>query len=263
MTELVFIEGVSGVGKSTMVKALTGELRTLGYRARAYVEFDFTNPIDFYCTAYLTPAQYDALCEAHPDEAGVLRKHTVPAGSARLVRYYDGDTPLFSGALTEALERHEFCYHPTHLVPLADYTSAYRQVWQGFAQGLDGQEDFILFDGSLLHHPLNDMMRNYAVTAQQAAEHVHVLLHALGSTKRHVFYLKTADIGMQLAQAHRSRGQQEPAEAEISFWQTRYRNDLFVMNTLTEKPSIFDVTSNGWDGARAAIIDALCQTRRA
>ena len=54
MTELIFIEGVSGIGKSTMVRMLTEELRAEGYRVQPYVEFDFTNPIDFYCTAYLT-----------------------------------------------------------------------------------------------------------------------------------------------------------------------------------------------------------------
>ena len=32
MTELIFIEGVSGIGKSTMVRMLTEELRAEGYR---------------------------------------------------------------------------------------------------------------------------------------------------------------------------------------------------------------------------------------
>ena len=54
MTELIFLEGVSGIGKSTMARMLADELTAAGCRVRAYLEFDFTNPIDFYCTAYLT-----------------------------------------------------------------------------------------------------------------------------------------------------------------------------------------------------------------
>jgi deoxyadenosine/deoxycytidine kinase len=51
VTELVFIEGVLGVGKSTMVHMLTDELKSLGYAVKEYLEFDYTNPVDFYCTA--------------------------------------------------------------------------------------------------------------------------------------------------------------------------------------------------------------------
>ena len=51
MTELIFIEGVSGVGKSTMVSKIAKDLEEQGYKIKAYLEFDFANPIDFYSTA--------------------------------------------------------------------------------------------------------------------------------------------------------------------------------------------------------------------
>ncbi|MBR4000090.1 MAG: hypothetical protein IKI93_17300, partial [Clostridia bacterium] len=191
MTELIFIEGVSGIGKSTMVRALAEELRAAGHRVQAYVEFDFTNPIDFYCTAYLTADEYNALCRAYPDDADTIRKYTIPAGDVCLVRYYNEDTPLFEKPLRDELVRHEFCYHPSHLVSLEDYTAAYRHVWENFAGGIDDSLDYLLFDGSLLHHPINDMMRNYHVTGEQAVPHVTTLLRALGSRKRRIFYLET------------------------------------------------------------------------
>lgn len=42
MLELVFVEGVSGVGKSTMVHMLSDELKAQGYTVKEYVEFDYT-----------------------------------------------------------------------------------------------------------------------------------------------------------------------------------------------------------------------------
>ena len=59
MTKLIFIEGVSGVGKSTMVQTLQKELTGLGYKVKSYLEGDYTNPIDFYYTAYFTAHEYE------------------------------------------------------------------------------------------------------------------------------------------------------------------------------------------------------------
>ena len=124
MTELVFIEGVSGVGKSTMVRGLTEDLTALGYRAKSYVEFDYTNPIDFYGTAYLTEDEHRALCRECPS----ARKHTIPAGDARLVRYYNEDTPLFEEPLLSWLAQREFCYQPPPPVPQATEKNAKKKV---------------------------------------------------------------------------------------------------------------------------------------
>jgi Predicted nucleotide kinase len=42
MPQILFIEGVSGVGKSTLVSKLTDRLRGQGYSVQSWVEFDFS-----------------------------------------------------------------------------------------------------------------------------------------------------------------------------------------------------------------------------
>lgn len=251
MTELVFIEGVSGVGKSTMVRALAEKL---GGRAKSYVEFDYTNPIDFYCTAYLTGDEYKALCGEYPDAIAI------PAGGARLVRYYDQDTPLFEEPLLSRLAEKEFCYNPTRLVSLEEYSAAYQAVWADFAAAIDETWDFLLFDGSLLHHPINDMMRNYHITGEQAVPHVRALLRALGRRKRHIFYLQTPEIGAQLTKAHRNRGQAVPTGEEIAFWEARSRNDKTVLERIGEPYHSFDISREHWDSVREQIEHILIRS---
>ncbi|MBQ7930747.1 MAG: hypothetical protein IJ334_07030 [Clostridia bacterium] len=253
MSELIFIEGVSGVGKSTMIRMLSEKLNEQGRRTRAYLEFDFTNPIDFYCTAYLTSEEYRNLCKTFPGELDALRRHTIPAGDVWLVRYFDDDTPLFVPTLLAELRKKEFCYHPAHLVSLEEYTTAYRHVWENFAADIDDTYDYILFDGSLLHHPINDMMRNYHITGEQAVLHVTTLLRALGARKRRIFYLETDDIGAQLTRAHIDRGQNPPSAEDIRFWQTRHRNDRIVLKQIHEESRIFDISGGTWDSAREQI----------
>ena len=52
MKKIVFIEGISGVGKSTVTQKLCNKLREMGFSADCFLEFDYENPIDFYSTAY-------------------------------------------------------------------------------------------------------------------------------------------------------------------------------------------------------------------
>ena len=79
MPKILFIEGVSGVGKSTLVSRLTERLRGQGYSVKNWVEFDFTNPIDFYCTAVVSSGEYEDLCRRYPASVEALRRYTVAA----------------------------------------------------------------------------------------------------------------------------------------------------------------------------------------
>lgn len=255
--EFIFIEGVSGVGKSTMVCKLSEELKAQGYKVKSYVEFDYTNPIDFYCTAYLTLEEYKRLLNKYVSAVDMIKAHTIRAGEVMLVRYYNEDTPLFEEPLLSELAQNEFCYNPTRLVTLDEYTYAYKNVWENYAVGIDETYDFIIFDGSLLHHPLNDMMRNYHIDGEQAVSHVTVLLNSLGERKRRIFYLKTEDIGRQLQMAHRTRNQSIPTKHQIEFWEKRYANDMLVLNRISEKSHIFDVSDKNWDSVRAQIEKGL------
>lgn len=246
MTKLIFLEGVSGAGKSTLARSLEERLLALGFSAHAWVEFDHTNPIDFYCTAALTGEQYGDLLSRYPDESEAFIKNSIPAGEFTLVRYYHGDDRVFSEPLSEELYPFELCYHPQRPLPLEVYTEIYRAVWQSFAESLYKKYDYLIFDGSLIHHPVNDMIRNYGADKEYALSHVVTLLAALGDTPRAVFYVKTDDLAFQLALAHSDRGQPPPSEYELTFWKTRQDYDRYILAGLSEKIEYFS-PSDGWE----------------
>ena len=245
MAKIVFIEGISGAGKSTLLRASAEKLCGAGRAVRAFVEFDYANPIDFYCTAYLSRKGYADLLARYPREGDVLARNAHRAGEAVLVRYYDKDTPLFPEPLLGELAEKEFCYHPRHLVSFDAYSAAYRAIWESFTAKM--KDAVYLFDGSLLHHPLNDMLRNYDVAPGRAAAHIHTLLEML-QCEWHVFYLRVDDIAGQLARAHRDRGQEPPSPPEIAFWTRRREFDRYVLNEAVRVWEEWDI-ARGWDGS--------------
>lgn len=254
MARLIFLEGVSGVGKSTMARSLCEDLQVRGLSAKAYIEFDYTNPIDFYCVAYYSALEYEKLCAENPENEIAIRSHTIDAGTARLIHYFNEDTPLFEEPLLSEFTEREFCYNPRHPVSFEDYSDAYAAVWKSFAKKL-ADDEIIIFDGSLLHHPLNDMLRNYSASKESAHRHIQKLLTSLGDVDYTVYYLQTADIAKQLTAAHLNRGQQPPDDAEISFWKKRYDYDMFMLKTIPHRS--FDI-DHQWDFVEKEILETIC-----
>ncbi len=249
MAKVVFIEGVSGVGKSTMVQGLEATLRNAGYCVRAYLEGDAENPIDFYAAAYFSAQEYQEFCRRYPGEKERVLQNTVCVGEARLVRYAQEGRPLFCGPVSGELAEREFSYRPTRRIPFAAYLAALTAAWARFALTLRDEEetDFFLFDGALLHHPINDMMRNYKVQESQAAEACSQLLEAIGTSACQICYLASEDIPSQLRSARQNRGQTAPTQEQIDWWITRRRFDGYVMGALDCPHTLYDISHREWE----------------
>ena len=253
MAKLIFLEGISGVGKSTMARSLCKDLKSTGLSAKAYIEFDYTNPIDFYCAAYYSPTEYETLCAENTKNEIAIRSNTINAGAARLIHYFNEDTPLFEEPLLSEFIEHEFCYNPRHPVSFEKYSDTYVTVWKNFAANLADNE-IVIFDGSLLHHPLNDMIRNYAASKESAHNHIQKLLNSLGDIDYAVYYLQTGDIAKQLTTAHLNRGQQPPGKAEISFWENRFDYDMYMLRTVPHRSFYID---NQWEYIELEILKTI------
>lgn len=257
MKKLVFIEGVSGVGKSTLTQKLRNKLREMGYSADYYLEFDSTNPIDFYCVAYFKQDDYADLLAQYAEFAVAIKNNTIFAEDVRLIRYYKGDVAQFPSPLLDLLREREFCWHPTNLVPMAEYTRVYRILWERFAQNTDGHLDYLLFDGSLFHHPINDLMRNYNASSNQVAKHIDTLLDAVSSLHPHIIYLLTNNIAERLQKARINRGETPCSEEQINFWEARKQADIAVMKQLSTPYQLYDISQENWDAVLPEILELV------
>jgi len=247
MKKIVFIEGISGVGKSTVTQKLCNKLREMGFSTDCFLEFDCENPIDFYSTAYFTEDEYKSLLEMHSESLDMLQHNTIVVKGIRLIRYYNKTVPLFSESLLSILREHEFCWKPTNLVAFFEYSRVYKLIWEQFSRNTVDRPDYLLFDGSLLHHPLNDMMRNYHITSDQAAIHINSLIKTVEAFSAQMIYLSVDNIAKRLQKARISRDELPPSEEQIQFWEKRKQMDMSVMQKLMVPYDIFDVSNENWD----------------
>ena len=260
MPKLIFVEGVSGVGKSTTTQKLCDKLRGMGYSVDRYREFDFPNPIDFYSTAYFNKEEYDAVLSEYCEFTEDIKGNTVIADDTRLVRYYNQKTPLFSEPLLDLFREREFCWNPINPIPLSVYTRVYTSVWERFGQDTSNQLDYLIFDGSLIHHPINDMTRNYNAMCEQIICHLNTLIETVGSFNPQIVYLSSDDVAERLKKARISRGETPPSDEQIRFWKNRKDMDLNVMRRLLIPYDIHDISQENWDSEIDVMMKQISET---
>ncbi|MDR0930108.1 MAG: hypothetical protein LBM74_10430 [Oscillospiraceae bacterium] len=257
MPNIIFIEGVSGAGKSTAAKDLAQKLCAMGLRACCFLEGAANNPIDFCFTAYLSCGAYDALMRQYEASADAIKAHTVMAGDVRLVRYCDEHkAPLFPEPLLGELQAHEFCWNPTEWIPFTEYRRVMETVWRAFAQQADALPDYIIFDGALLYHPINDMLHNYNAPLEAMVAHINKLLGEIRALRPMIFYLNPASIRDSLRHARKTRGDRPVTEAEISRWEDLNHMYQTVMTTLSTPSYVVHIPLGGWETAFQTMLQA-------
>ena len=260
--QIIFIEGVSGVGKSTIALKLCEKLRDNGFHVDCYLEFDFTNPIDFYCTAHFNKDEYNDLLDNHSDFAEDIQRYTILAEDTRLVRYYNRETPLFPEPLLDAFRKHEFCWKPSNPVPVSEYTHVYKSVYEQFVQTKSKHLDYMIFDGSMLHHPINDMMRNYNASLEQVIHHICTLIETVNPLRPRVIYLSSENTAERLQKARISRKETAPSIEQIQYWEQRKQVDLAVIQQLSIPCDVFDVSQENWDSLMGEIVNRILEQHR-
>ncbi|WP_312103774.1 hypothetical protein [Lachnoclostridium sp.] len=258
MKNIIFIEGVSGVGKSTTVQKLSERLRSLGYSTICHVEGDSDSPLDLCWVAYLDKSEYENLLVSYPMFSDVLSKNIIYKDEYILLRYQIERTPLYSQELHEKLQKLEFCYNPVNnVVPLSRFTEVFVNLWKQFTKSDAIKCDYAIFDASLVAHMTNDLIRNYNASKVELVNHLEKLLQTIHSLNPIIFYLSSEDVRERLIKARRSRGQTYPDDERIKFWEKRKQMDLAVIPDLFVKSQMIDIINDDWDSVVSEIVSQL------
>lgn len=254
MKNLIFIEGVSGVGKSTTAAKLCGALHDRGYTASCHLEGDPDNPLELCWFAYLTKPEFEWLKEAYPAFVVRMVKNSIADDDYTLVQYRTKITRYYSPEIYEYLKEREVCYKPSVPVPFTKFTEVFQNRWRRFCENDFTKRDYTIFDGALLHHQINDLIRNYAASDDEITEHLTVLFQTIVPLNPIIIYLSAENVGDCLIKANKSRGQAIATDKQIKFWENRKRIDLAVIEKLAIESHIIDISKGNWETAIDAIL---------
>jgi len=247
MKNIVFIEGVSGVGKSTTVQILSEKLKNHGYSVKYHIEGDPNSPLDLCWAAYLTIPEYKELTLKYPCFADLFEANIIYKSDYVLLRYQIQQDILYSRKIHDELHKFEFCYNPINKVPLTRFTEVFSDLWDCYTNNIEYGCDYEIFDASLVSHMTNDMIRNYNASDEELIYHLETLIKLIEHLNPIVFYLSSDNVRERVIKARISRGQTLPDEDRIEFWEKRKEKDLSVLTNLSVKSYIIDISNDSWE----------------
>jgi len=257
MKNIIFIEGISGVGKTTSVSLLKNKLCELGYKTSYHLEGDPDSPLDLCWVSYLAELEYKKILSSYPEFADELSKNIVFQSDYVLLRYQTGRTALYSTELHEKLHQQEFCYNPTNTVQLSKFTDVFLDLWKRFAASDETDCDYAIFDGSLVSHMTNDLIRNYNAREDELVKHLEGLLQTIHHLNPIIFYLSSDNVSERLIKARISREQTPLTNEQIAFWQRRKEMDISILPNLSVHAQIIDISNENWDFAISEMLSQI------
>lgn len=258
MKNIIFIEGVSGVGKSTMVKKLGETLKNAGYSVECYYEGDIDNPLDLCWVAYLGLDEFNEMLKMFSFCEKEIKDNIVFQGSYVLVQYKKTNEFIFTEEVTKFMKTHEFCFRPSNPVSIKQFTKVFEDRWEEFAnRGVF--PDYCLFDGALVSHMASDLLRNYNASLEQIKKHIKRLQDKINMFNPLVIYLSSDNVEQRLIEARNSRGQMPPSDEQILFWKKRKETDLKLLEDLEIEAYIMDVSERQWDIAQEETYNNLME----
>ena len=249
MKNIIFIEGVSGIGKSTTVNKLGETLRNLGYKVNCHDEGSPNSPLHLCWAAYLEIHEYENLLRSYPEFVDEINKNIIYKDDYVLIRYRIRETALYSQELTDELHKREFCFNPFNaVVPLAKFTEVFANLWRRFAVSDEARDlDYAIFDASLVSHMTNDLIRNYNASEAELIEHLEILINVIRHLNPIVIYLSSENVEERLIKARHCRGQTSPTKDKIKFWEKRKQMDVSILPKLSITPKTIDIVDDNWD----------------
>ena len=156
---LLLVEGVPGSGKTTTARSAARWLASARARVAVYCEGD-PQPADLAWQWWLTPAEFQAVCRAHPGAQAELRRCAWVGASGVAVAYTKVDADRCAGQWPEvqAAMRGREPFNGT--IPADTFMDILAARWAEFGASEGGADvaEVVVFDGAFLQNTLVELV---------------------------------------------------------------------------------------------------------
>ena len=200
-SKLILVEGVPGSGKTTMAQTVHRWLEQNGIRSCLYCEGDLDHPADYESVAYVTPAEYAALLQAHPRQRDRLARYSTREDGGHFLRYAE---MAEAEAVPQTLIA-ELAQHDVYELDLTTHQRLIRQRWRRFVERAREGDEVFVFECCFLQNPLTMTSLKYNRPHPEGLAYVQTIADRIRPLSPILIYLSNDEIPATLARVAQER----------------------------------------------------------
>lgn len=187
-TNIIFIEGNPGSGKSTFAKRLESTLLSQGKKVKMYQEGDL-HPIDLAWCAILNAVEYQALLDEFPSLKEEILKFTQKIEDQYIIAYTKVNHNIASNAFYERMRAFEIYRSES----LSVFQMAHQKLWQAFPFKIEPNTIYI-FECVFIQNHINELILKYNLPYEDILAYFNELMAPLIQYHPKVVFIEQADV---------------------------------------------------------------------
>lgn len=168
--QLILIEGIPGVGKSTMAKKIKEYLDKKNIKSKLYLEGDFDHPADYECVAYFDEDQYNELLETFAVDEKMISDYVEIINTDYFVKYgMIHENKIFDQ--NEAFLR-TLVSKDVYSLPAEKFIQVTKNRWKKFVSATENDPYIYIFECCFLQNSLTTLMAYHNHPKYLVKEHI-------------------------------------------------------------------------------------------
>lgn len=256
--KLILVEGLCGMGKSTLAELLHRNIENQGVPSSFYDEGAYGHPASLNWHAFFRNDEYKELLDRYPNLNNEISVRTIQDGENRLIPYRGVKEFTELNTLYSELEAHELCWTDSPRASLSEFTYLIQRQWARFAQQVITSEKVYVLEAVFFQHQIHDLLRNYQAADRQIKEHIHGIADQIAVLNPVLIYLTQPNVREQQTWISSIRSKPQLAtEQNIMFMENRSRIELELLSTLSFPTYTIENENLDWEDVFNKMVSAI------
>ena len=190
--QLILVEGIPGVGKTTTAKKIKECLDKKNIKSKLYLEGDLEHPADYESVAYLDEEVFNNIINEHSINEEIISEYVFRESTNCFVNY--GMMRSNKVYIEDEYFYKQLMANDVYALPYEKYVEIITNKWQKFVRVTVNEDCVYIFECCFLQNPLTTLMAKHNMSKSFIKKHIKKISEIVKPLNPIIIFLDTKDI---------------------------------------------------------------------